>query len=136
MDSGSLIGSVLGHYRVDALIGRGGMGEVYRGHDTTLDRAVALKVLAANVVGNADSLARFIQEARAASSLNHPNILTIHEIGEASEADGGANYIVSEFVTGETLRALLHDGALDISKAIAIVEQIASPRPRPWVLVV
>src|SRR5207344_815454 len=77
MDSGSLAGSVLGHYRVDALIGRGGMGEVYRGHDTTLDRAVALKVLAANVVGNADSLARFIQEARTASALNHPHLVAI-----------------------------------------------------------
>ena len=115
MDSGSLAGLVLGHYRVDALIGRGGMGEVYRGHDTTLDRAVALKVLAASVVGNADSLARFIQEARTASALNHPHLVAIYQIGRAVPSrnaapvaqTGEVQFIAMELVLGQTLRTLI-----------------------------
>jgi Tol biopolymer transport system component len=126
MDSGSLAGSVLGHYRVDALIGRGGMGEVYRGHDTTLDRAVALKVLAANVVGNADSLARFIQEARTASALNHPHLVAIYQIGRAVPVRhaapmaqaGEVQFIAMELVLGQTLRALIDARRVDLKRAL------------------
>ena len=117
---------MLGHYRVDALIGRGGMGEVYRGHDTTLDRAVALKVLAASVVGNADSLARFIQEARTASALNHPHLVAIYQIGRAVPSRNVApvaqtsevQFIAMELVLGQTLRTLIDSRRLDLKRAL------------------
>jgi len=122
----SLVGRSLGHYQALSLIGAGGMGEVYLAQDTRLGRKVALKLLPAAFTQDQERVRRFKQEARAASSLNHPNILTIHEIGEASTAEGGAHYIVSEFVEGETLRALLRGGRLDIGKVAAITEQVAS----------
>src|SRR5262245_31032941 len=119
------VGRRLGHYRALSLIGAGGMGQVYLAEDTRLGRKVALKLLPAVFTQNQERVRRFKQEARAASSLNHPNILTIHEIGEASMAEGDAHYIVSEFVEGETLRALLRGGGLDVGKAAAISEQVA-----------
>jgi serine/threonine protein kinase len=122
----SLVGRSLGHYQALSLIGAGGMGRVYLAEDTRLGRKVALKLLPAAFTQDHERVRRFKQEARAASSLNHPNILTIHEIGEASMAEGGAHYIVSEFVEGETLRALLRGGRLDIDKAKTIAEQVAS----------
>ncbi|HKQ77711.1 MAG TPA: protein kinase [Blastocatellia bacterium] len=122
----SLVGRSLAHYQALSLIGAGGMGEVYLAEDTRLGRKVALKLLPAAFTQDLERVRRFKQEARAASSLNHPNILTIHEIGEASTEKGGAHYIVSEFVEGETLRALLRSRPLDIGKATAIAEQIAS----------
>src|SRR5262245_45558581 len=121
----SLEGRSFGHYQALSLIGAGGMGRVYLAEDTRLGRKVALKLLPAAFTQDQERVRRFKQEARAASSLNHPNILTIHEIGEASTAEGGAHYIVSEFVTGETLRALMRGGRLDIGKAAAITDQIA-----------
>src|SRR5262249_5709418 len=123
--STSLVGRSLGHYQTLSLIGAGGMGKVYLAEDTRLGRKVALKLLPAAFTRDQERVRRFKQEARAASSLNHPNIITIHEIGEASTAEGGAHYIVSEFVEGETLRALLRDGRLDPGKAVAIAEQVA-----------
>jgi tetratricopeptide (TPR) repeat protein len=122
----SLVGRSFGHYQALSLIGEGGMGRVYLAEDTRLGRKVALKLLPAAFTQDQERVRRFKQEARAASSLNHPNILTIHEIGEAPTAEGGAHYIVSEFVTGETLRELMRGGRLDIGKAAAIAEQIAS----------
>src|SRR5262247_600581 len=122
----SFVGRSLGHYQTLSLIGAGGMGEVYLAEDRRLGRKVALKLLPAAFTQDKERVRRFKQEARAASSLNHPNILTIHEIGEASIAEGGAHYIVSEFVEGETLRAMLRGGRLDIGKATAIAEQVAS----------
>jgi hypothetical protein len=89
-------GQRVGHYRVRDLIGRGGMGEVYLAEDTRLDRKVALKFLPAELVDDPERLARFEQEARAASALNHPNILTIHEIGE----DAGTKFIATEYIEG------------------------------------
>jgi serine/threonine protein kinase len=121
-----LVGRNIGHYRTLSLIGAGGMGQVYLAEDTRLGRRVALKLLPAAFTQDQERVRRFKQEARAASSLNHPNILTIHEIGEASLADGSAHYIVSEYVEGQTLRAMLRDGRLDIGKAAAIAEQVAS----------
>jgi serine/threonine protein kinase/Flp pilus assembly protein TadD len=121
----SFVGRSLGHYQTLSLIGAGGMGRVYLAEDTRLGRKVALKLLPAAFTQDQERVRRFKQEARAASSLNHPNILTIHEIGEASTAEGGAHYIVSEFVEGETLRAMLRGGRLDVGKATAIMEQVA-----------
>jgi Tol biopolymer transport system component/serine/threonine protein kinase len=96
-------GYQLGTYRVEALLGRGGMGEVYRAVDMRLDRPVALKLLPAEVAGNPERLRRFTREAKAASILNHPNLATVYEIGEAE----GWHFIAMEHVEGETLEARL-----------------------------
>ncbi|MBS1786709.1 MAG: serine/threonine-protein kinase [Acidobacteria bacterium] len=117
----SPVGRSIGHYRVVSQLGRGGMGEVYLAEDGRLERKVALKVLPAAFTENRDRVQRFEREAKAASALNHPNILTIHEIGEVD----GAHYIVSEFVEGETLRAMIERSKLSVSEAISIAEQVA-----------
>src|SRR5580765_1009737 len=93
-------GTRLGRYEIRAPIGAGGMGEVYRARDPKLDRDVALKLLSSDVADVPDRMRRFVQEAKAASSLNHPNIITIHEIDEAESG----HFIATEFVDGETLR--------------------------------
>jgi eukaryotic-like serine/threonine-protein kinase len=118
----SPVGCRIGHYQVISLLGRGGMGKVVLAEDIRLERKVALKVLPAAFTQNPDRIHRFELEAKAASALNHPNILTIHEIGEAD----GVHYIVSEFVEGETLRALTERGRPDISEATAIADQVAA----------
>ena len=96
-------GTRLGRYEVHSLLGKGGMGEVYLAEDTKLDRKVAIKFLNEEFSRDADKLRRFIQEAKAASALNHPNILTVYEVGEAD----GINYIAAEFIEGMTLRERL-----------------------------
>src|SRR6266849_1304857 len=96
-------GTRLGPYEILAPLGAGGMGEVYRARDTRLERDVAIKVLPSSYSDDADRLRRFEQEARAASALNHPNILTVHDIG----TQDGAPYVVSELLEGETLRSRL-----------------------------
>ncbi|HEY3170021.1 MAG TPA: protein kinase, partial [Thermoanaerobaculia bacterium] len=95
-------GSRLGPYEILAPLGAGGMGEVYRARDPRLGREVALKVLPAELSENRDRLSRFEQEARSASALNHPNIVTIHDIGRADST----SYIAMELVEGRTLREL------------------------------
>ena len=100
-------GTLIGHYRLEALLGRGGMGEVYRGVDLDLGRPVAIKLLPLSGAVRRHSVERFFREARAASALNHPNIVTIHEAGTAPS---GAHYIVQELVDGSTLRALMERG--------------------------
>src|SRR5881409_1924332 len=97
-------GSRLGPYEVIAPIGAGGMGEVYRARDTRLDREVAIKILPANYATDPDRLKRFEQEARATSALNHPNILTVYDIGTHE----GSPYIVAELLQGEELREQLN----------------------------
>src|SRR5581483_5325514 len=98
-----LSGQNIGPYRLLRQIGHGGMGEVYLARDARLDRHVALKLLPAHLTVDANRVARFQREARAASALNHPNILTIYDFGQ--EAD--QHYIAAEFVEGRTLRALI-----------------------------
>ena len=114
-------GTQLGRYEIRDLIGAGGMGQVYRAHDSSLGRDVAIKILPAEMSLNQDRLQRFEQEARATSVLNHPNILAIFDIGSFE----GAPYVVSELLHGETLRDRLIPGALPVRKAIEYAIQIA-----------
>jgi eukaryotic-like serine/threonine-protein kinase len=114
-------GTVLGSYRIVKRLGSGGMGHVYLALDTHLNRNVALKLLPAELTANPVILRRFQQEAKTASALNHPNILTIFEFPEIS----GRHVIVSEFIEGQTLRALLNR-KIDIQRALDIIAQIAS----------
>jgi len=107
-------GTKLGPYEIQAPLGAGGMGEVYRAHDGRLDRTVAIKVLPASFSSDRERLQRFAQEARAAAALNHPNILSIFDIGE----ERGTPYVVSELLEGETLRDRLRGGPLPVRKAI------------------
>ncbi len=118
----SLIGSSLSHYRILSRLGRGGMGEVYLATDTQLDRKVAIKLLPSEFTADAERVRRFKQEARAASALNHPNIITIHEIGEVDHR----HFIISEFVEGETLRQRMRSYRMDQAAALEIVVQVAS----------
>ncbi|MBK7597768.1 MAG: serine/threonine protein kinase [Acidobacteria bacterium] len=111
----------LSHYRIVSKIGAGGMGEVYRARDTRLDREVAIKVLPADFANDPDRLKRFEQEARATSALNHPNILTVYDIGTHE----GAPFIVAELLDGEELRAQLEEGAIAPKKVIEYARQIA-----------
>src|SRR5262252_1624557 len=112
----------LGPYEILSPLGAGGMGEVWRARDTRLNREVAIKLLPASFARDADRLKRFEQEARATSALNHPNILTIYDIG----AYEGAPFIVAELLEGEELREQLNEGALPARTAIDYARQIAS----------
>ena len=114
-------GTRLGPYEILEPLGAGGMGEVYRAKDTRLGRDVAIKVLPAEVSADASRLKRFEKEARAASALNHPNIVTIHEIDEIDSV----RFIAMEHVQGETLRKLLHAGLLPIKRLTGLATQIA-----------
>ena len=119
---GSFIGKNIGPYKVISHIGKGGMGDVFLAHDAGLDRHVALKLLPAQFARDKDRLRRFKQEAHAASALNHPNILTIHEVGQIDSL----NFIVAEFIEGETLRTHMHGERLIVHEALDIAIQIAS----------
>jgi serine/threonine protein kinase len=116
-------GSRLGSYEIREPIGAGGMGEVYRARDTRLGRDVALKILAGAYTHDQDRIRRFRQEATAASALNHPGILTIHEAGDAD----GCQFIATEFVEGETLRQILNRrGRVPLNEALAIAVQVTA----------
>ena len=122
-------GSVLGKYEIRRQLGRGGMGEVLLALDTRLGRKVAVKLLAAAYTTDAGRVRRFAQEARAASALNHPNIITIHEIGETATESGSLRYIVTEYVEGETLRQRMESlpqRRMKPLEAIEIAMQIAA----------
>src|SRR6266849_7323130 len=114
-------GTKLGPYEITSPLGAGGMGEVYRARDNRLGREVAIKVLPPSVSQNADRLLRFEQEARAAGLLNHPNILSIYDIGTIA----GVPYMVSELLEGRTLRESLRAMPLSLHKAIEFGIQIA-----------
>ena len=115
-------GAQLGPYQILALIGEGGMGEVYRAQDTRLGRDVAIKIVTTVVSRDPEQLQRFAQEARAAGMLNHPNLITIFDIGTAN----GMPYIVSELLEGETLRDRMGHGPMPIRRAMEYSDQIAS----------
>src|SRR4029079_19655700 len=104
--AGALIGKVIGHYRIESLIGVGGMGEVYLARDERLGRKAALKLLPDSLTTDETQVRRFKNEARTASALNHPIILTVYEIG----AEGSVRFIATEFIEGVTLRAALASG--------------------------
>ena len=114
-------GTKLGRYEIRSKIGEGGMGEVYLAQDTKLDRRVALKILPADVAAHPDRMKRFVQEAKTASALNHPNIITIHEI---DETDSG-HFIATEFIDGETLRECESNAPLKLTESLDIATQIA-----------
>jgi serine/threonine protein kinase/Tol biopolymer transport system component len=116
-----MIGRTIAHYEVLEKIGEGGMGAVYKARDTHLDRFVAIKVLPADRVANVERKRRFAQEARSASALNHPNIITIHDIDEA----GGTEYIVMEFVDGKDLAAVIPRHGLRLDEVLKYAIQIA-----------
>jgi hypothetical protein len=114
--------TTLSHYRIVSKIGAGGMGEVYRAHDARLDREVAIKVLSADFAADKDRLQRFEQEAKATSALNHPNILTVYDIGEHE----GTPFIVAEVLDGEELRDRLNEGPIPPWKVTEYAQQIVS----------
>ena len=122
MNKEFLVNTTLAHYRIASKIGSGGMGVVYLAQDTKLDRKVAIKFLSEEFSKDADKLNRFIREAKAASALNHPNILTVYEIGEVD----GKNYIATELIDGKTLREhLSHEEALPLNTILKIGVQVA-----------
>jgi eukaryotic-like serine/threonine-protein kinase len=120
--AGALAGELIGHYRIESLIGVGGMGEVYLARDERLGRKVALKLLPKRLTADETQLSRFKTEARSASALNHPNILTVYEIG----AEGNLQFIATEFIEGITLRASLACGRMNLPAALEIAVQVAS----------
>src|SRR6185295_8696735 len=118
----SLAGQSFGPYRIDARIGAGGMGEVYLAEDSRLGRKVALKMLPDYFTKDDERVRRFQQEARAASALNHPNILTIYEIGQIDSR----HFIATEFIEGETLREHMAKTKMQIDETLDIASQVAS----------
>ena len=125
IENESRAGQTIGHYQLMRPIGRGGMGEVYLARDTRLERPAALKLLRTNLTQDAARVRRFRQEARAASALNHPNIITIYEVGQADSTAGAAHYIAAEFVDGQTLRKLCQGEGLTLGAALDILIQVA-----------
>jgi serine/threonine protein kinase len=117
-----MVGQVVAHYQIVAPLGKGGMGEVYLASDTKLNRKVALKILPAEFTNHKERLRRFIQEAKTASSLNHPNIITIHEIGQAEST----HFIATEFIDGQTLRQLLAHTRMTLPEILEVSMQAAN----------
>jgi Tol biopolymer transport system component len=121
-------GRLIGRYRIQSRLGAGGMGEVFLAEDTHLDRRVAVKMLPAEFTSDAEWVRRFIREAKAASALNHPNILTVHEIGQVQTEAGNLHYIVTEYVDGQTLRERITAGPslkMSLDEALDAAIQVA-----------
>src|SRR6266567_69713 len=112
--------TTLSHYRIVSKIGAGGMGEVYLAQDTRLARKVALKILPAEVASDTQRMRRFVQEAKAASALNHPNIITIHEIDQTDST----HFIATEFIDGETLRERMRQVPMKLGEVLDLAAQI------------
>jgi eukaryotic-like serine/threonine-protein kinase len=121
-NQGQMIGTTVSHYRILEKLGEGGMGVVYKARDLRLDRFVCIKVLRAEQLKDESRKQRFVQEAKSASSLNHPNIITIHEIDQAD----GTDFIVMEFVAGKTLQQLIPSGGLPVADVLKYAIPIAS----------
>src|SRR5436309_3653682 len=119
--TGAMVGESIGHYQIIEPLGSGGMGEVYLASDTRMDRKVALKLLPQYFTEDHERVRRFQQEARAALALNHPNIVTIYEIGQVD----GKHFIATEFIEGETLRQRMSHGPLKLGESIDIASQVA-----------
>jgi serine/threonine protein kinase/Tol biopolymer transport system component len=136
------VGSVIGHYKITSLLGVGGMGEVYKAQDVNLERPVALKILPEHLVEDADRVRRFVQEAKSASALNHPHIITIYEIGQATPSQiieipksgnegtsaassASIHYMAMEFVDGVTLHHKIHKESKDLKKLLSYLAQAA-----------
>jgi serine/threonine-protein kinase len=116
------VGPKFGRYEIRSQLGAGGMGEVYLAQDTTLDRKVALKILPPELAEDKDRMSRFVREAKFASALNHPNIITIHEIGEIN----GIHFITTEYIEGETLKTRLERESLSLKSTLEIALQVTS----------
>src|SRR5579885_3683335 len=114
-------GGTVGHYEIVSHLGEGGMGQVWLARDTRLDRMVALKTLPPELRASADRQRRFLQEARIASALSHPNVCYLHEIGESK----GIAWIAMEYVEGESLAAKVRQGPLPVDEIIGLAEQVA-----------
>jgi len=121
-----MIGQTLGHYQIIEKLGQGGMGVVYKARDTHLDRFVAIKVLPAAKVSDPDRKRRFVQEAKAASALNHPNIIHIYDVDQAE----GIDFIAMEYVAGKTLDELIPRKGMRLSQALKHAVQIADALAR------
>src|SRR5258705_2934390 len=121
-EEGLATGETVSHYRIISSLGSGGMGDVYLAQDTVLGRQVALKLLPQDFTSDQNRLRRFQLEARAASALNHPNIITIHEIGETDSL----HFIATEFVDGETLREHMTNTRITVGEVLDIAAQIGS----------
>ena len=117
-----MIGKTVGHYRITARLGAGGMGEVFLAEDTRLDRKAAIKFLPADLAGDPDRRRRFLTEAKAASALNHPHVCVVYDVGETED---GLPFIAMEFVEGQSLSDLVKQGPLEISSVVAIAVQVA-----------
>src|SRR6516165_6002427 len=117
-----MIGKTGGHYRITAKLGAGGMGEVFLAEDTRLERKAAIKFLPAEMAANSERRQRFLNEARAASSLNHPHVCVVYDVGETED---GLPFIAMEFVEGQSLDALVKDGPLEIARVVEIGMQVA-----------
>src|SRR5262249_15280041 len=116
-----MIGQILDHYRIESKLGEGGMGVVYKARDTHLDRPVAIKVLSAEKMQDLNRKRRFIQEARAASALNHPNIVTVYDIGVV----GGLDFIAMEFIDGKMLSDAIGRKGLAVPEVLKYAVQMA-----------
>src|SRR5438270_646782 len=121
-----MIGQALGHYRIEAKLGEGGMGVVYRALDTHLDRPVAIKIPRADATTSPERKRRFVQEAKAASALNHPNIIHIYDISSSD----GMDFIAMEFVAGKTLDQLIGKSGLSVAETLKYSIQIADALAR------
>ncbi len=121
-----MVGQTISHYRIEEKLGEGGMGVVYKARDTRLDRFVALKVLPADKVADPERKRRFVQEAKAASALNHPNIITIHDIDQAD----GVDFIAMEFVDGKALERLIPRNGMRLGDVLKYAIQIADALAR------
>src|SRR6476469_7057378 len=125
-----MIGQTLGHYRIDSKLGEGGMGVVYRAFDTHLDRAVSIKVLRPDATASPERKRRFVQEAKSASALNHPNIIHIYDIDTANLPEGPIDFIAMEFVSGKTLDQCIGKNGLSLKETLKYGIQTADALAR------